>query len=217
MTNQRSLLKPPLPPPLPGFEHVNRFWDPVHQQFAAKITPGQYYVTDRHELVGTVLGSCVSACVRDPALGLGGMNHFMLPSRGAQHFDHMETADEAARYGTHAMELLINALLKQGARRDRLEFKLVGGGAVLRNMTDVGQRNIEFVLKFLENEGFDMRASDLGDVLPRKVLYFPQTGRMLVKKLRDLHNDTVLKREITYRSQLDVSEPRDSGSVELFS
>lgn len=68
-----------LPRVLPGFEHINRYWDSVHQAAAAKLLPGEYYVTVEDEIIVTVLGSCVSACIRDPIRGIGGMNHFMLP------------------------------------------------------------------------------------------------------------------------------------------
>ncbi len=199
---------------LPGFEHINRYWDKVHEVDAAKILPGEFYVTREHELVSTVLGSCVSACIRDTKLGVGGMNHFMLPAeKGAS----LDTNSESARYGNHAMEMLINAILKAGGLKKNLEVKLFGGGRVLASMSkiDVGQQNIDFIRHYVEMEKLMVATEDLGDIYPRKVLYFPQTGRVLMKKLRKVHNETLEKREQRYQEQLR-QERIDSGDIELF-
>ncbi len=200
---------------LPGFEHINRYWDKVHEIDAAKILPGEFYVTREHELISTVLGSCVSACIRDVKLGVGGMNHFMLPiDKGA---DNSGTNSESARYGNHAMEMLINAILKAGGLKKNLEVKLFGGGRVLASMTmiDVGQQNIDFIRHYAEVENLRVVTDDLGDIYPRKVLYFPMTGRVLMKKLRKVHNETLEKREKRYQEQLR-QEKIDSGDIELF-
>jgi chemotaxis protein CheD len=204
------------PPALPQFAHVRRYWDPQNEVHAAKLLPGEYYVTTRGEMICTVLGSCVSACVRDRVLGIGGMNHFMLPldrSRGESAWS--DAASAATRYGNVAMEHLINDLLKLGARRPNLEFKLVGGGKVLDAMTDVGAANIEFVRRYVHTEGFLVAAEDLGDVYPRKVHYFPDTGRVRVKKLLSTRNDTIFERERQYLRVLDTTAPK-AGDVELF-
>lgn len=126
------------PSPLPGFAHINRYWDSLHQRFAAKILPGEYYVTRREEMIVTVLGSCISACIRCRATAIGGMNHFMLPqSRADGDGTWAGTAVNAAtRYGNYAMEHIINDLLKNGASRKYLEVKIVGGGRVLKQMSD---------------------------------------------------------------------------------
>lgn len=214
---QRISAAPFQPPPmLPGFDHVNRFWDRSRQQFMAKILPGEFYVTVEQELIGTVLGSCVSACIRDPVFGVGGMNHFMLPSGGEAPDDRWRGTHltAATRYGSHAMEQLINTLLKHGARRDHLEVKIFGGGRVLRQMTDVGRRNIEFVREYITTEGLRLVSEDVGGNYPRKLLYWPQTGRVLMKKLRSLHNDTILQREESY--QHSIEERPAEGAVELF-
>ncbi len=202
----------PQPKCLPQFRHINRYWDREHQHWAAKILPGEYYVTrSPDEVIATTLGSCVSACVRDTRNGIGGMNHFMLPLQAsAEH----GWVDAATRYGSYAMEHLINDILKQGGERRYLEVKLSGGGKIMANMTDVGRRNIEFIRHYLDIEGLPLTAEDLGDIYPRKVLYYPITGVMRVKKLRRLHNDTLIKREQIYRAELE-SQP-DAGGVELF-
>jgi chemotaxis protein CheD len=210
-----SATEKPLPAALPQFEHIRRYWDPMHETFAAKLLPGEYYVTLKSEMICTVLGSCVSACVRDRVLGIGGMNHFMLPldkSQGESAWSELDSA--ATRYGNVAMERLINDLLKAGARRTNLEFKLVGGGKVLAAMTDVGATNISFVRSYMQTEGFKVAGEDLGDVYPRKVHFYPDSGRVRVKKLLSMRNDTIFARERNYMQQ--VSKTPIAGDVELF-
>ncbi len=196
-------------------EHLatNVYYDRTFDTQAAKILPGEYYYTAKDMLIVTVLGSCVSACIRDRVTGLGGMNHFMLPDGGA---DKDSPVSASARYGTFAMEILINSLLKSGARRDNLEAKVFGGGAVLKGFTamNVGERNAAFVQSFLRNERIRVVAEDLNDIHPRKVYFFPRTGKVLVKKLMQSHNDTLAKREIEYASRLKVQPV--AGEIELF-
>ena len=202
-----------LPPTcLPWFQGVNRFWDPHKKCYVAKIMPGEYYVTIEKELIGTVLGSCVSACVRDPKTGIGGMNHFMLPQNSQSN---VSVISDAYRYGNFAMEHLINDVMKLSGSRDRLEFKLFGGGNVIRSMGSIGDKNINFVRKYLEVEGFRVSAEDLGGNHPRKILYDPKTGKVLLKRIESLHNDTVLKREEKYMDSLK-QQPVESGDIDLF-
>lgn len=205
-----------LPPALPGYEHINRYWDRVMDVPAAKILPGEFYVSLHGEMIVTVLGSCVSACIRDRHLGIGGMNHFMLPMKG--HHSRSWGSNPASaetRYGNWAMEYLINEILKNGGLRKNLEIKLFGGGKVLANMSDVGLRNIEFVQQYITDEGLSVAAQDLGDHFPRKVLFFPDTGAVKVKKLRHMHNDTILRREMAYSQEI-IKPETDSGDIELF-
>ena len=194
-------------------EHLatNRYFDRHFESEAAKILPGEYFVTTKDMLLVTVLGSCVAACIRDPDSGIGGMNHFMVPDDGGR-----ETVAASARYGSFAMEVLINHLMKLGARRNRLEAKVFGGGAVMASLTssNVGQRNAEFVLNYLKTEKIPVVAKDLLDSYPRKVYYFPQTGRVLVKKLHRVHNETLFSRERDYKARL--SQAPVAGDVELF-
>ena len=205
-----------LPSMLPGFTHINRYWDPHEASFTAKILPGQYYVSLHGEMMVTVLGSCVSACIRDSVFGIGGMNHFMLPDggNGSAIKDSGRIIDESARYGVYAMELLINDILKNGGRRENLEVKITGGGRMLANMSDVGKRNIDFVRQFLVTEGLNIVAEEVGDIYPRKVHYFPNTGKVRVKKLRNMHNDAIARREGAYLR--DLRKQSVQGEVELF-
>ncbi|MFO1349976.1 MAG: chemoreceptor glutamine deamidase CheD [Gammaproteobacteria bacterium] len=214
--NALSLPAEPGPPakPLPGFEHIRRFWDKQHGSYAARLLPGEYFVTARDEMITTVLGSCISACIRDPVFGIGGMNHFMLPDGGAHDSWQDDHVSAATRYGSFAMEHLINTILKNGGRRDKLEIKIFGGGRVLAAMTDVGRRNIEFVHHYLRTEGLRVNAEDVGDVYPRKVIYFPARGRVLVKKLHSIDKAKLIQRETRYLR--DLAQQPAAGEIELF-
>ena len=193
---------------------TNLYFDKSFNRQAVKLLPGEYYVTDKDILLVTVLGSCVAACIRDCYSGIGGMNHFMLPDGGG---DAGSPLNASARYGTYAMEILINQLLKLGARRCNLEAKVFGGGNVLDglNVANVGQRNADFVLKFLQIEKIRVVAQDLIDIYPRKVYFFPKNSKVMVKKLRNLHNTTISQREKDYRQRLRRVD--SGGDVELFS
>ena len=187
------------------------YYDRTFAIDAAKIMPGEYFVTRRDMAVVTVLGSCVAACLRDRIAGLGGMNHYMLPG-----IDGGGPVSVSARYGVHAMEILVNRLLKLGAQRHNLEAKVFGGGNVLRGFvtTTVGQRNAEFVLDYLKTEGIRLVSSDLLGVYPRKVYFFPKTGRVLVRQLKSSDHQTIARRERDYASQLQLAP--SGGEVELF-
>ena len=197
-------------------EHVatNFYFDKTFGFQTAKILPGEFYFTDKDMMIVTVLGSCVSACIRDVKSGIGGMNHFMLPDSGTS--DANSPVSESMRYGNYAMEILINQLIKHGAKRENLEAKIFGGGSVLKAFTaiNVGERNAAFVKSYLKAENIRVTAEDLNDIYPRKVFFFPSTGRVLVKKLRHLHNETLAKREQSYATSLQVSTV--SGDAELF-
>lgn len=197
--------------PTQGVATPSSYYDPKFQSQALKVLPGEYIVTDRDVMLVTVLGSCVSACMRDPVARVGGMNHFMLPES-----ENTSAANESARYGGYAMEVLINELLKRGARRERLETKLFGGGAVLAGFThsNVGQRNGDFALRYLRAEHLPLAAQDLYDTCPRRVHYFPLTGRVMVKRLPSANDSEVLASESLYRRKL--AESPTAGSVELF-
>lgn len=193
---------------------TRHYFDREFDISAVKLLPGEYYVTSKDMALTTVLGSCVSACVRDSTAGIGGMNHFMLPqdadptSRGAA---------AAMRYGAYAMEVLLNELLKGGARRERLEAKVFGGGAVLANMTtlNIGDRNADFVLRYLQTEQVRVVAQDLRGSLPRRINYFPLTGRVTVRKLRRQDDALLVQHDEQALAQTLVQQ-RGRDKVELF-
>ena len=181
---------------------------------AVKIMPGEFFVGKEDIVISTVLGSCVSACIWDRTAKVGGMNHFMLP--GGQ--DNTQSSDLTAasgRYGVFAMEQLINELIKHGARKSNLEAKVFGGGAVLRKFStlNVGERNAAFVLDFLKTEGIRVISQDLMDIYPRRVAFFPASGRALCKKLTNTDN-SVVTAEQQYTAKINTTEV--AGDIELF-
>jgi len=203
------------PNALPGFETINRYWDGRHQSIAAKILPGEYYVTSNSELITTMLGSCVSACIRDRVLGVGGMNHFLLPLHNGEAWSSKtEITSLANRYGNFAMEHMINDILKNGGKKKNLEIKIFGGSQIIQGMTNIGESNIKFVRNYVALEELKIVAADVGGTNPRKVMYFPKTGKVMVKRIRELHNDTILKRESAYIESL--GDEANEGSVDLF-
>lgn len=205
------------PPALPEFKEINRYWDRLNKCYSAKIVPGEYYVSKGGEMVTTVLGSCVSACIRDVTTKIGGMNHFMLPEAGSgsNWGSWKETpVDAGARYGSVAMERLINSILKHGGEKNRLEIKIFGGGKVLNIDSDVGQKNIDFVLAYLKKEGYKIKSMDVGGTHPRKVNFYPGDGRVYVKKLLRMHNPTVQLRERAYIRE--IHDHPVSGDVDVF-
>jgi len=175
-----------------------------------KVLPGEFFVSDEDIVISTVLGSCVAACLWDPTRKLGGMNHFMLPGSGGD-----DPVGLAGRYGAFAMEQLINEMIKRGGRKASFEAKVFGGGAVLRGMTalNVGTRNAQFVEDFLRTEGIRITARDLLDVHPRRVVFFPASGRALCKKLERADAALVAAEQ---RYKATIASGRAGGDVELF-
>lgn len=157
------------------------YFDRTFNQQAVKILPGEYHATDSDTMIVTVLGSCVSVCIRDRINGIGGMNHYMLPG------DSATAAPPSPRYGTRAMELLIDHLVHLGGRLPHLEAKVFGAGRVINGVTDVGERNAAFALRYLEERAIPVTAVDVGDIYPRKVYFAPATGRAFVRQIRSIN------------------------------
>lgn len=200
---------------LPGFDQIRRYWDRDNHCYVAKILPGEYYVTTHNELIITTLGSCISACIRDRIYGIGGMNHFMLPTQMIETDNwRYSRISLANRYGSYAMENLINDILKNGGERKNLEVKFFGGGKILAQMTDIGKRNIVFMENYVTTEKLELLAKDVGGIFPRKVVYNPVTGKVKMKKLRALQNNTIVERETRYLQ--DIQQRPVEGDIELF-
>ena len=182
------------------------FWDAHFRNEAVKILPGEYFVHDEDVLITTTLGSCIAACLWDRERRIGGMNHFMLP----------EGTGDTGRYGSFAMELLINEMLKRGARRGGMTAKIFGGGQVVKSLagTSIGDKNVAFVRAFLAQENIPITASDVLDIFPRKIVQFPRSGKVMCKRLPATHGAEFEAQEARYRAQL-VQQPRggDVGHV----
>jgi chemotaxis protein CheD len=188
-----------------------RYFDRQFQRDAVKLLPGEFFTTGEDVALVTVLGSCISACIHDPEAQIGGMNHFMLP---ASELDGI--AGASARYGSFAMELLVNDLLKLGARRQRLEAKIFGGGQVLPGFSSnhVGARNVAFIRQYLSTERIFVAAEDLGDIYARKVCFLPHSGQAFMRRIESAHAAADLASESAYGKRLRTQ--RDHGDVELF-
>ncbi len=195
--------------PKPG-EASFFFYESHFQSDAVKILPGEYFVFDEDMLIMTTLGSCIAVCLWDRQAKMGGMNHFLLPDNGG-------AAGDSGRYGSYAMELLINELLKKGANRMTLEAKVFGGGAVLQGMNslNVGERNTQFVMEYLKTERIPVVSKDVLDIYPRKVCFFPHSGKAMVKRLAPSNPETIVAQE---RAALQKTTPTSTGggSVDLF-
>jgi chemotaxis protein CheD len=187
------------------------FWyDPQFQCEAVKVLPGEYFVDSEEILIMTTLGSCIAACLWDSKARVGGLNHFMLPDGGGDGGDN-------GRYGTYAMEVLINELMKRGATRSTLEAKVFGGGQVIAGMDslNVGERNTRFVLDYLKDERIPVLSQDVLDIYPRKVCFFPVNGKAMVKRLAPTRAAELLAHE---RAAAKTAMPavHSGGSVDLF-
>jgi chemotaxis protein CheD len=208
LTQTQAELSPPPSDNIATSRH--RFYDTVNSAWLVKVFPGEFYVTSKSdEVLVTVLGSCVSACIRDPRTGIGGMNHFMLPQGDGDSWD-----GESARYGNFAMEKLINELIKQGCPRERMEVKVFGGANVIDSSTQIGTKNADFVLRFLRNEGITCAAQDLGGLHPRRIQYYPSTGRVVRRLLQVNESALIAREEKNYAARL-LSKPT-AGDIELF-
>jgi chemotaxis protein CheD len=183
------------------------FYDAHFKNEAVKVLPGEYYCDTEDLLVMTTLGSCIAACLWDRQARVGGMNHFMLP----------DGAGESGRYGSYAMELLINEMMKRGASRLTMEAKVFGGGAVISGMNtiNVGERNTKFVLEFLATERIPVVSKDVLDIYPRKVCYLPASGKAMVKRLAPTNADALIAQD---RAAAQKAAPATTGggSIDLF-
>jgi chemotaxis protein CheD len=209
----------PLPPPSGSrLDHLKAqarkpgeasffFYDAHFRNDAVKILPGEYFVHHEDLLIMTTLGSCIAACLWDRNARIGGMNHFMLP----------EGAGESGRYGSYAMELLINEMMKRGASRMTMEAKVFGGGQVIAGMNtmNVGERNTNFVIEYLKTERIPIMSKDVLDIYPRKVCFLPASGKAMVKRLAPTNTDALLAQERA-AAQRAVPASTGGGSVDLF-
>ena len=183
------------------------YWDAHFRNEAVKVLPGEYFVYEEDILITTTLGSCIAACIWDRERKIGGMNHFMLP----------EGSGDSGRYGSYAMELLINELMKRGASRLTLEAKIFGGGAVIAGMSsiNVGERNTQFVIEYLNTERIPIVSRDVLEIYPRKVCFLPHSGKAMVKRLAPTHADAFVAQDRAAAKKA-IPATTGGGSVDLF-
>jgi chemotaxis protein CheD len=200
-----------VPTPLRGMDVSRRYFEGPTRCWIVPVMPGDFYVSRNDEIIATVLGSCVAACMRDPAGGIGGINHFLLPedpSRGP-------SGAASTRYGLYALERLINTLTRNGARRRSLEVKIFGGGQVLSSKTDIGRLNIEFVRRYLEEEGLAIVAEDVGQSYARRLRYHPLTGAATVRRVLVADLKQIAEQENETARRL-LQKAKRGGDIEIF-
>lgn len=202
-------------------DHFNRFYHPTKEKHIVKLLPGGIYSTDAHdELIATGLGSCVAACMWDADAGIGGMNHFLLPFDSKSQLKSWkpeEVISTASRYGSYAMEMLLNAMIARGAKRASLQVKLFGGAQMLGRNSMVGEKNVAFILNYIQQEGMHVTGQDLGGLEPRKVIFDPISGKAWLKRIPFTEVHLLQHQEEKYASQLDRESHRPhDDDVELF-
>lgn len=176
------------------------YFDPYRRVRAVKIVPGEYCVINSGSVIVTVLGSCVTACIRDRRQGIGGMNHFMVANISEGQPLNLSMVNMA----TAAMDKFLAHLFDMGAEPAHLEAKVFGGGNILNGLhrDNVGARSAQFLHDYLADRNIPVLAADILDIYPRKVYFYPQTGEVLVKKLKGMKNETILQREQEYSERL---------------
>jgi len=191
---------------------VHRFYDSRYDAVSVKIFQGGHYITrDRNEMLVTVLGSCVAACIRDPDTGIGGMNHFMLPESATGDWQGVSVS---MRYGNYAMEVLINEILATGCSREQLEIKVFGGASMVKGRKSIGHLNVAFVERYLELENLRIVAKDFGGEWPRRIHYYPGSGKVRMKILDQPVDTKLFKEESEIQSR--ISDYPVEGDVEIF-
>lgn len=197
-----------------------KYFDHGSEQTVVKIYSGDCYVAKKKgEMLMTILGSCVSACIRDPVTGIGGMNHFLLPK--VNHESLLDTMG-TTRYGAFAMEKLINEILKLGGRKERLEVKLFGGGNINNNSKMIGDENVKFIKEYVKNENLNVVAEHLGGNTPRRVHFFPDSGKVMIRVLQGLEDMAIVEKEkalqekVTKTIVAQHAKPSSDDDVTLF-
>lgn len=183
---------------------ASHFRNPLTGKLTANVMPGFYYVTANDELIKTVLGSCVCACIRDTVSNIGGMNHYILPGTSSNHKTSCIGSSNSLenRYGQQAMDNLISALKNKGCKKENFEVKLFGGAHVMGFKSEIGAENCKFAEKYCESAGLTVHSYDMGDRHPRKIIYSPLTGKVKMMKLRGAYHGFISSMEMSNLASL---------------
>lgn len=191
------------------------YFDQVLGVHLVSVMAGAYHWTRASDIAfSTTLGSCLSVCAYDSQAGVGGMNHFLLPEA---HESEDKKFSESFRYGSAAIETLLNSLYSKGAAKNGLNVKIFGGGKVLEGVTrNIGQKNIDFARKFFKRENMRIESEDVGGDYGRRIIFFPKTGKVLMKKLGEQKDiKEILAVENTVLKKLKTA-PQVEDDIELF-
>ncbi|MBJ7554400.1 chemoreceptor glutamine deamidase CheD [Marinomonas spartinae] len=201
-----------------SLEHLatHKYYDNKFKAAGVKVLPGEYYASKDDIMITTLLGSCVAACLFDEEAKVGGLNHFLLPGEDGDN----SMLSSSGRYGVYAMELLVNHLMKLGARRERIKAKVFGGANVIKSLSSassVGERNVAFIMMYLKQENIPVCSSSVLDITPRKVNFFPQSGKAFVKQLADIYQSDVVAQEKRYQGKAkEEVENSSGGDIDFF-
>lgn len=199
------------------YDGVKRYYDQNLEVTVVKLLTGDcYYTNQDREMLVTILGSCISVCLRDPKNKIAGMNHILLPGDSNTNLKKGDPG-YSTRFGAFAMEELINGMLKLGAKKSNMEAKIFGGGNVIKNSTLIGERNIKFALDFLEQEKIPTLSKDVGGDTARRLHFFPDTGKAFIRKLKRKEDMVILDKEKEYQNTLkNKFEDEKEPEVDLF-
>lgn len=203
-------------PAIEGYEHVPRTWNSEFSMYSANVVPGEFYITDGEECIKTTLGSCISCCVWDQKNGVGGLNHFMLPTFNSSASTQKE-ASQLGKEGCWAMEFLVNGILLHGGERCNLAIKMFGGAQLIKGLrgAKVGQKNIHFIEEYVSRESLCVAAKDLGGQYGRTIFFFPKTGRVKLNRLSHSQDKEILREENNYAGRINKKPPQ-AGEIEIF-
>ena len=186
------------------------------ERLARNVQPGAWSVESEKPL-STLLGSCVAVCLFDPALKIGGINHFMLPEMGRSKYGDVDSLLS----GNFAMEALLNALLSRGAKKARLQAKAFGGGTIIDTdpgAVSIGMRNASFAKEWLQREGIPLLSSDFLGPWSRKIIFLPFNGEAFCKRLvTNMATASVIAREERTYAETLLQKPKTvDKKIELF-
>ena len=186
------------------------------ERLARNVQPGAWSV-DTEKPLSTLLGSCVAVCLFDPALKIGGINHFMLPEMGRSKYGDVDSLLS----GNFAMEALLNALLGKGAKKVRLQAKAFGGGTIIdagESSLSIGMRNASFAKEWLIREGIPLVSSDFLGPWSRKIIFLPFNGEVFCKRLvtNMATADVIAREEKAYADTLRQKTRTPDKKIELF-
>lgn len=199
------------------YDGVRRYYDQNLEMTVVKLMTGDcYFTADSREMLVTILGSCISVCLRDPMAKIGGMNHILLPGDNNLKLQKGDLG-YSTRFGAYAMEELINGMLKLGASKSRMEAKIFGGGNVIESSTAIGTKNIMFAKDFLIQEKIPIVSEDVGGETPRRLHFFPDDGKAMIRKLQRREDFVILEKEKEYEEKLKSKfNTKAEPEVDLF-
>ncbi|HCR86253.1 MAG TPA: chemoreceptor glutamine deamidase CheD [Alphaproteobacteria bacterium] len=199
------------------YDGVRRYYDQNMELTVVKLMTGDcYFTVEPREMLVTILGSCISVCLRDPETKIGGMNHILLPGENNLKLQKGDPG-YSTRFGAFAMEELINGMLKLGASKNRMEAKVFGGGNVIESSTAIGTKNINFAKDFLIQEKIPIVSEDVGGDTARRLHFFPETGKAMIRKLKRKEDLVILEKEREYQERIKSKfEVKPDPEVELF-